>query len=129
MPRGAQPAYRARWTFTFDLKNRMKSQTHEDAGNVRENLWWDGAGRVWQRWNDNSVSGDWDADLTRCVFDGSSLAQEHKWFASENEDEWSYAYGYITRDYLRNLSGVRQRESADGNLSSLSFSTTTCRAT
>jgi len=55
-----------------------------------------------------------ESDLTRYVFDGSSLAQEHKWFASENEDEWSYAYGYITRDYLRNLSGVRQRESADG---------------
>jgi hypothetical protein len=107
-------AYRENWTFTYDRKNRMKSQTHERAAGVRENLWWDGTGRVWQRWNDDSVSGDWEPELTRYVYDGSQLAQEHHWIVFNYEGTWVYSYGYITRDYLYEPGGLRQRESSDG---------------
>jgi hypothetical protein len=77
-------------------------------------LWWDGAGRVWQRWNDDSVSGDWEPELTRYVYDGSQLGQEHHWTVIDDGGTWAYSYAYIMRDYLREPAGVRQRESSDG---------------
>ncbi len=100
--------YRAEWTFTFDRKNRLKSFTNEGASNVRTNLWYDGMGRVWQRWNDNTSSGDWDETLMRYVYDGNSLAQEHEFTASGN-GMWIYNYVRYDRDYLHKPDGVRQR--------------------
>ncbi len=52
--------FRAQWTFSFDRKNRLRTHTYAGGSNVRGNIWYDGAGRVWQRWNDDSVTGDWD---------------------------------------------------------------------
>jgi len=100
--------YRAEWTFTFDRKNRLKSFTNEGASNVRTNLWYDGMGRVWQRWNDDSVSGEWAETLMRYVYDGSTLAQEHEFLASGN-GMWIYNYVRYDRDYLHKPDGVRQR--------------------
>ncbi len=77
--RGAtQIAYHAEWTFTYDRKNRVKSHTHTAASNARGNISYDAVGRVWQRWNDNSSTQDWDGTLTRYVYNGATLAQEHQ---------------------------------------------------
>jgi len=54
-------AFRAQWTFAFDRNNRLKTHTYAGGSNVRGNIWYDGMGRIWQRWNDNSVTGDWDS--------------------------------------------------------------------
>jgi len=114
--RGAtQLAYRAQWTFAYDRNNRLKSHTNTNASNVRGNLWYDGRGRVWQRWNDNSSTEDWDATLKRFVYDGGALVQEHEFDVAEVEDEWVYTYSDLTRDYLRHAAGVRQRERSGGN--------------
>jgi len=114
--RGAtQLAYRAQWTFAYDRKNRLKSHTNTNASNVRGNLWYDGRGRVWQRWNDNSSTEDWDETLKRFVYDGGALVQEHEFDVAEVEDEWVYTYSDLTRDYLRHPAGVRQRERSGGN--------------
>ncbi len=99
---------RAQWTFSFDRKNRLKTHTYAGGSNVRGNIWYDGAGRVWQRWNDNSVTGDWDDTLMRYVYDGNSLAQEHQFLASGN-GMWIYNYVRYDRDYLHKPDGVRQR--------------------
>jgi YD repeat-containing protein len=107
---GNQLAYRAEWTFTYDRKNRLKSHTNTNASNVRGNLWYDSRGRVWQRWQDNSVSGDWDQTLTRFVYDGSTLVQEHNFDVAEVLNAWVYTYDDLTRDYLRQPGGMRQRE-------------------
>ena len=114
--RGAtQLAYRAQWTFTYDRKNRLKSHTNTNASNVRGNLWYDGRGRVWQRWNDNSVTEEWDATLKRFVYDGGALVQEHELDVAEVSGEWVYTYSDLTRDYLRHAAGVRQRQRSGGN--------------
>jgi len=108
---GAQLSYRAQWEFTFDNKNRLK--THENvsaADNVRGNIWYDGKGRVWQRWNDSSSTPEWDPTLKRFVYDGATLVQEHTVAASVPVDEWVYTYVDINRDYLRHPAGLRQRE-------------------
>jgi len=102
-------AYRAQWTFAFDRKNRLKTHTYAGGSNVRGNIWYDGMGRIWQRWNDNSSTGDWDADLKRFVYDGSAMAQEHEFVAMEVEGAWSYAYGQLNTDYLRKPDGIRQK--------------------
>jgi len=44
-----QLAYRENWTFEFDRKNRMINFTHSGTNLVRH-IWYDGKGRVWQRW-------------------------------------------------------------------------------
>ncbi len=100
--------FRAQWTFAFDRKNRLKTHTYPSGLNVRGNIWYDGIGRVWQRWNDDSVTGDWDADLKRFVYDGNALAQEHKFTASGN-GSWTYSYGRCDIDYLRKPDGIRQK--------------------
>ncbi len=103
-------ANRAEWTFTYDKINRLKSYTHADAGDVRGNIWYDGRGRIWQRWNDNSDTSDWDGTLTRFVYDGNQLAQEIQFTGLVPESEWVYTYVDLTRDYLRQPGGIRQRE-------------------
>ena len=113
---GSQLSYRAQWEFTFDNKNRLK--THENvsaADNVRGNIWYDGKGRVWQRWNDSSSTPEWDPTLKRFVYDGATLVQEHTVAASVPVDEWVYTYVDINRDYLRHPAGLRQRERSGGN--------------
>ncbi len=100
--------FRAQWTFSFDRKNRLKTHTYPSGLNVRGNIWYDGMGRIWQRWNDDSVTGDWDADLKRFVYDGPALAQEHKFTASGN-GSWIYSYGRCDIDYLRKPDGIRQK--------------------
>jgi hypothetical protein len=110
-----QLAYRAQWTFTYDRKNRLKSYTNTNASYARGNLWYDGRVRVWQRWNDNSSTEDWDAALTRFVYDGSTLAQEHNFDVAEVLNAWVYTYDDLTRDYLRQPGGTRQRERSGGN--------------
>jgi hypothetical protein len=112
---GNQLAYRAEWTFTYDRKNRLKSHANTNASNVRGNLWYDGRGRVWQRWNDNSNTEDWDGTLLRFVYDGSTLAQEHNFDVAEVLNAWVYTYDDLTRDYLRQPGGTRQRERSGGN--------------
>ncbi len=101
-------SFRAQWTFTFDRKNRLKTHTYPSGLNTRGNIWYDGVGRVWQRWNDDSVTGDWDADLKRFVYDGNALAQEHKFTAGGN-GSWTYSYGRCDIDYLRKPDGIRQK--------------------
>jgi YD repeat-containing protein len=112
---GNQLAYRAEWTFTYDRKNRLKSHTNTNASYVRGNIWYDGRGRIWQRWNDNSNTEDWDASLIRFVYDGSQLAQEHTFDVAEVLNAWVYTYDDLTRDYLRQPGGTRQRERSGGN--------------
>ena len=107
---GSQLSYRAQWSFTFDNKNRLKSYTHTDASNVRGNVWYDGKGRVWQRWNYDTNSEEWSESLKRFVYDGSVLVQEHSWTATVALEEWHYTYVDINRDYLRHPAGLRQRE-------------------
>ena len=102
--------YRAAWTFTFDRKNRLKSHTNTNTSNARTNLWYDAMGRVWQRWNDDTVTGSWDTTLARYVNDGQTLAQEHLFTVSRQDSTWVYTYGKLTRDYLRHPGGIRQRE-------------------
>ena len=66
----------------------------------------------WQRWNDNSSTGDWDADLKRFVYDGAALAQEHTVSANHETNEhtaWAYTYGMCEVDYLRKPDGIRQK--------------------
>ena len=98
----------AEWTFSFDRKNRLRTHTYAGGSNVRGNICYDGMGRVWQRWNDDSVSGDWDETLMRYVYDGNTLAQEHQFLASGN-GMWIYNYSRYDRDYLHKPGGVRQR--------------------
>jgi len=107
---GVQLSYRAQWSFTFDRKNRLKTYTNTDASNVRGNLWYDGKGRVWQRWNYDTGLEQWDATLKRFVYDGATLVQEHTVAASVPEHDWVYTYIDINRDYLRHPAGLRQRE-------------------
>jgi len=108
---GSQLSYRAQWSFTFDNKNRLKTYENISAAdNIRGNIWYDGKGRVWQRWNDNSSSGVWDANLKRFVYDGGTLVQEHTVAAEVIFNEWQYTYSDINRDYLRHPAGLRQRE-------------------
>ena len=102
-------AFRAQWTFSFDRKNRLRTHTYAGGSNVRGNICYDGMGRVWQRWNDNSSTGDWDADLKRFVYDGNAMAQDHEFVAMEVEGAWSYAYGQLNTDYLRKPDGIRQK--------------------
>jgi hypothetical protein len=85
-----------------------------NASSVRGNLWYDGRGRVWQRWNDNSSTEDWDGTLLRFVYDGSTLAQEHNFDVAEVLNAWVYTYDDLTRDYLRQPGGTRQRERTTG---------------
>ena len=82
---------------------------------MRGNLWYDGRGRVWQRWNDNSSTEDWDATLKRFVYDGAALVQEHEFDVAELGGTWVYTYSDLTRDYLRHPAGVRQRQRSGGN--------------
>ena len=112
---GTQLVYRAEWTFTYDRKNRLKSHTNTNASNVRGNIWYDGQGRVWQRWNDDSGTSEWDATLIRFVYDGSQLVQEHEFGVAEVESEWEYTYDDLTRDYLRHAAGLRQRQRSGGS--------------
>ena len=112
---GTQLIKRARWSFSFDRKNRLKSYTHTDASNVRGNLWYDGKGRVWQRWNDNSSTSAWSENLKRFVYDGAALIQEHTVGAEVVSEKWVYTYTDINRDYLRHPAGVRQREGGASN--------------
>jgi hypothetical protein len=106
-----QLSFRAQWTFTYDRKNRMKTHTNTGALNVRGNLWYDGLGRVWQRWND--TLGTFAATLTRNVYDGSQLIQEHT-FEAEANGTWVYTYSDISRDYLRQPGGLRERQRISG---------------
>jgi len=106
---------RPQWTFTFDRKNRLKSHTNSNASYVRGNLWYDGQGRVWQRWNDNTNTSEWDPTLKRLVYDGGAMVQEHEFDIQELVGQWVYTYSDITRDYLRHPAGVRQRERTAGN--------------
>ena len=62
-------------------------------------------GKPWQRWNDDSSTSEWDGTLTRFVYDGSQLVQEHVFSASEVESAWQYTYTDLTRDYLRRADG------------------------
>jgi len=107
----SQLSYRAQWSFTFDRKNRLKTYENISAGdNTQGNLWYDGKGRVWQRWNDDSSSGEWEGSLKRFVYDGNTLVQEHTVDAVAPGEEWEYTYVDINRDYLRHPAGLRQRE-------------------
>ncbi len=108
-------ANRAEWTFTYDKITRLKSYTHTAASDVRGNLSYDGRGRIWQRWNDNSDTSYWDATLTRFVYDGSQLVQEILFDVEDVEGSWVYTYNDLTRDYLRQSAGMRQRERDGGD--------------
>jgi hypothetical protein len=88
----------------------LKTYTNTNASNKRGNLWYDGRGRVWQRWQDHTVTGAWDLSLTRFVYDGSTLAQEHYFTPAQVSNEWVYSYQYVTYDYLRQPGGIRQKE-------------------
>ena len=107
-----QLAYRAGWTFTFDRKNRLKSHTHNETDDVTH-LWWDGLGRVWQRWDYDSGGEMWSDYLTRFVYDGGVLAQEHL-FDVFGESSWDYTYVRLTHDYLRQPAGTRDRKATNG---------------
>jgi hypothetical protein len=107
-----QLAYRAGWTFTFDRKNRLKSHTHNETDDVTH-LWWDGLGRVWQRWDYDSGGELWSDYLTRFVYDGGVLAQEHL-FTVFGESSWDYTYVHLTHDYLRQPAGTRDRKATNG---------------
>ena len=109
---GVQFAYRGEWTFTYDIKNRLKSHINNNSGGLRTNLWYDALGRTFQRWTD--LSGTKSSTLTRYVFDGSTLVQEHEWGATISGSAYVYTYNHITRDYLYQSGGIRQRESSDG---------------
>ena len=103
--------FRDSWTFTFDGKNRLKTHTHTNASGVVTRLWYDALGRVFQRWPDSSAL---PSILTRYVYDGSTLVQEHEWGITESEGAYVYTYHHLTRDYLYQPGGIRQRESSDG---------------
>ena len=107
-----QLAYRAGWTFTFDRKNRLKSHTHNETDDVTH-LWWDGLGRVWQRWDYDSGGEMWSDYLTRFVYDGGVLAQEHL-FDAIGDGSWEYEYDRLMHDYLRQPAGTRDRKASDG---------------
>jgi YD repeat-containing protein len=111
---GNQLAYRAEWMFTYDRKNRLKSYSNTNANYTRGNLWYDGRGRVWQRWNDNSNTSALASSLTRFIYDGSTLAQELIFDVENVSDAWVYTYDDLTRDYLRQPGGIRQRERVTG---------------
>jgi hypothetical protein len=106
---GAQLDYRGEWTFAYDRKKRLITHTNTKAGGIRGNIWYDGLGRVWQRWNYDTGLSAWASTLIRNVYDGSSLVQEHTFSAVRN-GTWTYTYSDISRDYLRTPSAVRQRE-------------------
>jgi len=99
------------------LGHPIKIEDHLNHINDKEqsSLWYDGIGRVWQRWNDNSHTSAWDASLTRFVYDGGQLAQEHAVAAANILGAWVYTYSDLTRDYLRHAAGVRQRERSGGS--------------
>jgi hypothetical protein len=101
---------REAWTFTYDNKNRLQSYTNAGAAGDVGNIWYDGRGRVWQRWIYNSGTEEWDSNVTRYVYDGSAYAQEHMFVAGEVEGAWVYTYDQILTDYLRKPGGVRQRD-------------------
>jgi hypothetical protein len=65
---------------------------------------------LWQRWDYDSVGEMWSDYLTRFVYDGGVIAQEHLVAASEVEEAWVYTYLYLTYDYLRHTGGTRQRK-------------------
>ena len=69
-------------------------------------------GQVWQRWTD--ISGNWTPSLTRYVYDGGMLVQEHAWSQTHPSGSYIYVYGYLSRDYLMQPGGIRQKESSDG---------------
>jgi len=98
------------WTFVYGNLNRLKSYINTNALNVRGNLWYDYANRVWQRWNDQVIGGAWDGSLKRYVYDGGQLVQEHDWDVAEDQASWVYTYNDIDMDYLRHQGGIRQRE-------------------
>ncbi len=99
----------ARWAPLHTPDGRVRYVfTYPSGLNTRGNIRYDSMGRVWQRWNDNSVTGDWDADLKRFVYDGPALAQEHK-FAASGNGSWTYTYGRCDIDYLRKPDGIRQK--------------------
>jgi hypothetical protein len=102
-------AVRAAWTFTYDRKNRLQSYTNAGAGNDVGNIWYDGRGRVWQRWVYLAGS-EWDSNVTRYVYDGSAYAQEHNFTVANVSNAWVYTYDQILTDYLRKPGGVRQRD-------------------
>jgi YD repeat-containing protein len=105
-----QLSYRGDWTFTYDRKNRLKTHTNSNANNKQGNLWYDGLGRVWQRWNYDTGQSSWDGTLTRFVYDGSQLVQEHTSSANQQVGQWVYTYPDISRDYMHHPAGLRQRE-------------------
>ena len=109
---GVQLAYRGQWTFTYDHLNRLKSHTNTNAGGLRTNLWYNPMGQVWQRWTD--ISGNWTPSLTRYVYDGGMLVQEHAWSQTHPSGSYIYTYGFLSRDYLMQPGGIRQKESPDG---------------
>jgi len=109
-----QYAFRENWTFEFDRKNRMINFTHANTDDKRY-LWYDGRGRVWQRWTyDTAGEGYWNPALNRYVYDGGSLAQEHVFDVEESEGSWVYSYDDLERDYLRKPGGTRQIERSGG---------------
>jgi hypothetical protein len=106
--------YRSEWHFAYDGKNRLKSHYNTNSGGNKTVLWYDALGRVFQR-STMPISGITpEITLTRYVFDGSTLVQEHEWTATESEGSYVYSYNHITRDYLYQAGGIRQRESSDG---------------
>ena len=92
------------------FKNSLKSGSLSAADNTQGNLWYDGKGRVWQRWNYDTNIEEWSESLKRFVYDGNALVQEHSWTATVAFEEWQYTYVDINRDYLRHPAGLRQRE-------------------
>ncbi len=85
-----------RRTFAYDRKNRIKSHTHADTSNARENLWYDHVSRVWQRWIDNSSTEEWDlkkgdSDLL-IIIDTITIISISVWLldsvASDNRRSW-----------------------------------------
>ena len=102
-------ATRRAWTFTYDNKNRLKTYTNTTVNDVG-NIWYDGRGRVWQRWVYDSSGETWDSSLTRYVYDGFAYAQEHNFAVEEVEGAWVYTYDQILTDYLRKPGGVRQKD-------------------
>jgi hypothetical protein len=102
---GNQLSYRAAWTFTFDRKNRLTSFNY---GTGTMNVWYDGVGRIWQRWQ--KIGLNWQGTLSRNVYDGSSLVQEHTFSVANQGGSWVYTYSDISRDYLRHPGGMRERQ-------------------
>jgi len=107
-----QYAFRENWTFEFDRKNRMINFTHANTDDKRW-LWYDGRGRVWQRWTYDTNTTYWAETLNRYVYDGGTLAQEHVINSADVENEWVYTYLDLTYDYLRKPGGIRQIERDD----------------